>query len=466
MLHTKTFHLNANQQALFYFLLYVCFLIVARVFLCYPILSYDEAEQVFFAQKLSAGYPAQPPFYTWLQWLAFKGMGLNLFSLALVKYTLIGACFYIYHLICRYYCHNSLLAWCATLSWAFIPNISYDFLPHKTHVITALLVSCLTWYWFIKPQRAPKFVWYAGLGLLIGIGILSKFNYLIFLAVLLISALTIQEYRVKVIAPGILISFAIAVFISSPYWVWLIHNASVGLSASYKLVLPEKNQWHGVIRLFAAFLCFIGPLVLIKIFFPLSRVAIVHTPQNQLLWRYHLVVFPFLVLFVIASGMNNVRTHWVLPILFLTPVWFFHIVDIKKYSLRRARYYLGLCLLVQLGLVSAWIIHIPNSAESPMMQLVEDIKKDHQPVTLVVADSDLLVGNLMLFLGLKDGILIPFMKEQVFPKENMLMVWEGANPPYWVNYLLVGKHPLTKPITTRHENEVMGHAYSLQKDND
>lgn len=54
------------------FWLFLIFLIVARVILCDPSLSYDEAEQLVFAQNFSFGYPSQPPLYTWIQWFIFK----------------------------------------------------------------------------------------------------------------------------------------------------------------------------------------------------------------------------------------------------------------------------------------------------------------------------------------------------------------------------------------------------------
>ena len=50
-----------------------------------PALKWDEAEQMLWSQQLRAGYGAQPPLYTWLQWGANALLGPSVLALALVK---------------------------------------------------------------------------------------------------------------------------------------------------------------------------------------------------------------------------------------------------------------------------------------------------------------------------------------------------------------------------------------------
>src|SRR5262245_21622617 len=53
-------------------------------------LELDEAEQTLWTQQLHAGYGAQPPLYTWLQWGVFQLFGVSVFSLALLKNLLLA----------------------------------------------------------------------------------------------------------------------------------------------------------------------------------------------------------------------------------------------------------------------------------------------------------------------------------------------------------------------------------------
>jgi 4-amino-4-deoxy-L-arabinose transferase-like glycosyltransferase len=454
--------LKPQQKAFVYFSIYACVLLLFRSFICNATLSYDEAEQIVFAQTFAAGYPAQPPLYDWMQWLIFQGLGVNLFSLSVLKFTLVAACFYVYYLICSQYCaKNETLIWCATLSWALIPNISYDFLPHRTHVILALLASALTWYWFIKPCSS-KLGWYLGLGIIIGIGLLSKFNYLLFLAVLFTAALTVKPYRLKMLTPQFLVSIALAVLISSPYCLWLLHHQQLGFHASYKLNSPGDSHWYGWLRLVKASLCFILPFMMITLFFPLSTSNNSRTPETQLLWRYHLLLFPLLFFLVEVTGMNTVRTHWLVPILFLYPVCLFCLVKEKSYSARKTTYYLILCLAVQFLIVCSWVMRVPKSAQFPLTQVIGDIKKENKAIAAIVSDSHWLLGSLMLALSVRKGVLV-YLTPDVLAEGNLLMAWEGIEQsPRWLKNIKSSQQQLTRTITTTSQHRAISRSYRLE----
>lgn len=458
-----TFNFNSHQLPFIFFLLFAGFLLFARLFLCNGALGYDEAEQLIYAQHFSAGYPSQPPLYTWLQYITLKCFGVNLFSAALLKYSLLFAAIYVYYLICRLHCKNSLLVWCATLSWALIPPISYDFLPHKTHVILALLAACLTWYWLIKPSQLPKFIWYAVLGVIFGVGLLSKFNYVLFLAVLIITALSIKKYRDKIFNPLIILTVVIALLLSGAYFLWLINHPKVGLYTSYKLSMPGKGQWDGIVHLIEATLYFALPLILIKFFFPLSRANATLSQPNQLLWRYHLIVLPFLLIFIVSAGIHDVKAHWVLPLLFLSPLWLISMVNSKTYSISYAKRYIGLCLTVQAGLLCIWIGRTPSFASIPIKQFITNIKAEQQPVTVIVSDSYQLLASIMFNLPETQGILIhPINDTVALPTGKLLFAWVGTKLPGWVNNIQsINPQSVTPARTTTTERGTVSHSYRL-----
>lgn len=148
-----------------------------------------------------------------------------------------------------------------------IPNISYDFLPHRSHVVLALLASCLTWQWFIKPLHAKKLISYLILGLIMGMGFLSKFNYLLFLFVLFSAAFTIKAYRNKILQFEMLFSFFIAIVLASPYWLWLCYNPHLGFYAAYKFSIVNESKHYGLIRLVTTCFCYLVPVFLVLLFF-------------------------------------------------------------------------------------------------------------------------------------------------------------------------------------------------------
>ena len=70
-------------------LLYVVAHVVSRVLIS-DALELDEAEQALWTQQFAAGYGAQPPLYTWLQWAVFKVAGVSVLSLSLLKNVLLA----------------------------------------------------------------------------------------------------------------------------------------------------------------------------------------------------------------------------------------------------------------------------------------------------------------------------------------------------------------------------------------
>ncbi|ASQ46810.1 glycosyltransferase family 39 protein [Legionella clemsonensis] len=458
----KFSNLTPSQQGMVCFALLTAFFILARLFLCNATLGLDEAEQIVFAQKLSAGYPSQPPLYTWLQYMLFQGLGVSLLSIALLKYSLLFLSVYIYHQICHLYIKDSLLTWCATLSWTLIPNISYDLLPHRTHAILALLAACLTWYWLIKPSQASKWHWSLIFGFIVSIGLLSKFNYLLFLAGLILTALSVKEYRHKLLDWPILITIVAALLLTSPYWFWLVNNLKTGLYSSYKLAIPGKSQWHGIVRLFEVSACFAIPLIVIRLFFPVAYQRRKVTSQNQLLWRYHLIVLPFLLVVVISAGIHNVKTHWVLPLFFLTPLWLFTLVDQYNYSSLYAKRFLGLCVVVQLAFISLWILRTPYLAQFPLKDVVKEIKQERHSISAIVSDSHWLLGSLMLLLPKSDGILMHAAKPITLPGGDLLFIWEGEQRPWWMsNLAAVSSQPMSEAVITRNDKAAISHLYRV-----
>lgn len=446
-------------------LLFTLGLIFLRLFACNQTLGLDEAEQIVFAQELMQGYPGQPPLYTWIQYFIFKVLGTNLFSLSLLKYFLFSSSIYLFYLINRFYFKNNALILCSTFSWMLIPSIGYDLLPHRTHVILALFASCLTWYWFIKPRQVAHWKWYFIFGFIISIGLLSKFNYLLFFIFFLFSAVTVPEYREIILNRFIFITIGTALLLSSPYWFWLYSNSSVGLNAAYKLKLPGKNPWTGILSLLEVTLYFASPFILIQLLFPnasrakkrmfsdkikflfcgklvdlfdskgkfsikkeifqIKACSNNNTPQALLLKRYHWVLFPLLAIILLSIGIYNFKTHWVVPLFFLSPTFLFHILVQKAWDFKSVKSYLSLCILTQIVFLSVWVLRTPFLASFPLDKLIQGIQHEPQKIDSLASDSHWLLGSLMWRLPMQKGIFICSVNPIEFPNGNTLLVWQG-----------------------------------------
>ncbi len=320
--------LTERTLALILFFLFLLFSSCFVFFLCDPTLVYDETEQIVYAQHLSIGYPAQPPLYTWLQWLIVKCFGTSLFSIAVLKFTLYGLCLYQYYLVCRIYLRSNQLTWAAVAAWVLLPHIGFDFLIHKTHGILVLTLCISTWLWWLKEKQTCSY--YVILGLLIGLGFNSKFNYILFLTLLICSSLPVNPFRKKLFHPYILVSMLVALCLVFPYMHWLMHNKDLGLSALYQLQLNQKTFWVGLFSLLKSSLLFIIPSLIIFLFFT-PKIQKDKSPALILLNRYHILALPFLLIFILVSQTSNIRSHWLVPLFFyVAPVGIYFYSVFKK----------------------------------------------------------------------------------------------------------------------------------------
>lgn len=326
------------------FLLFGIGLLLVRLYLRgYP-LEIDEAEQMRLASELHLGYAAQPPLYSWLQWLLFQLFGANLVSLALLKYALLSACYYCYYRICRLHCRNKELALCASLSWMLMPPIAFDLIKDNTHSILALLCACATWLLLLTPVKPLRGC--VLLAVIIAAGLLAKFNFCLFLASMMLALLSETQYRQRINSRYVIGTALLVGLLISPYFYWLTTHWAQGLQTAYKLAPRVKPWWQNVLSLYQTIVFFLLPALLIPWLF-FRQPLIIGNEKNRLLLRYHLLSLPLLSLVILLGGISHFATRWLIPIFFLSPLLYFSHLDQEQNWQKTARRFYVLCVIVQ-----------------------------------------------------------------------------------------------------------------------
>jgi|GEM_PF-6911914 len=419
-----------KKNLLSYSFLFFISLLLIRLCLRSTILEADEAEQIVYAQYFLTGYPSQPPLYSWLQYILFQVFGISLFSVAFLKSLLLTSALFLYHSICRLYCSNNRLALCATLGWVLIPAISLDLLKDNTHTVLALLIACMTWYCFAAPSKLAKPLWYLRLGIVIGLGLLSKFNYLFFLLIFLGSALSLKQFRVKILDNYFLMTLFIAFLVALPYGLWLYHHIDMGLHSLYKIAPSEKTKIHGMRELIRTCFFFTAPILIISyLFFPIKLRTI---SFNTLPGRYFLLSMPVLLMIVIVGGFRDFETRWLVPVLFLTPVFYFS--QIKETCKNRERLFINLCIVIQLILISTLVYksHFGQNKRQqiPIIDIISAIQKSPASINYLISDFPWLLGNAKV--KKPDlAIYLPYAQPDSLNNKQVMLLWSG-NKPDWV----------------------------------
>ncbi|KTC95793.1 dolichol monophosphate mannose synthase [Legionella erythra] len=440
--NSDTFQSEPSLRPLLYITLYILVFLLIRLFLRGHALEIDEAEQLVMARELAFGYPFQPPLYTWLQYGVFQLFGHNLFSLAILKYTLFLGCLCSYFKLCRYYCSNSALAWSALCAWTLIPAISFDLIKDNTHSILALLLACLTWLWFFTVKK-NNVAWYAVLGILIGAGCLSKFNYLLFLAALIITALSLPANRQRLINWRLGVTLLMILLIVSPYGLWLWQHHALGLQSSYKLAPEEKSLAHGLYKYLLSVILFTTPLFLFSsLFFSVPKRDALKTTLHPL-FRYFTCSVLLVLAVVLVSGFKEFLGRWLIPVLFMCPLLFFSLLNQHQSWEKQAKRFIVFCLMWQLLIIILVIGRAQSghqaNREHAFTQLAQSIEQHCSKPDYFYAANHFMLGTMSWHfphaqIELQRGNDKPL----AFKGGNGVLLWGPEEPPFWINHFKEG----------------------------
>ena len=301
-------------------------------FLLYPGASQDDAEQLVFMQTLAGGYnPAQPPLYTWLIWACARIVGPNLLAVLIVKYACLTATYLLMAAAARIILRDMRLGNLAGLGLFGLLWLGYDALFNYSNTIVETTAIAATLYALALLVGASDRRHYLLLGVTVGLGLLTKYAYLLFLVPLLASALTLPVFRARLLDRRLLLAVLPVVVLLLPHGVWaIIGDLNLQKTYSDRLQQPTLGYGEGVQRgfikmangilVFLSPLIVIGPLLLPAIFRRRFSPETELRPWRLLLERYLLALVAMLSVAIVALGMANVRTHYFF-VLIAAPIW-------------------------------------------------------------------------------------------------------------------------------------------------
>ena len=399
----------------------------------------DEAEQLLFGQCLQPGYSADPPLYTWLQIPLLRLFGEGAAALGLLKNLLLFLTYVCSYFIGRQAGLSVERAGLAALSLLLLPQIGWESqrdLTHSVLVTTLSAASLWTLLALLNGRRGPG--QYALLGLLFGLGLLSKYNFAIFILIVTITLASLQPRLVW--RPASLLTLLTCALTLSPFLLWLLDNAALAGSDAQRLETGFSGYWEGVssgllsLALSYAAFCALLLLALLVSFRP-WREPIFKTPEEsrpmalrfllRMLWITPLI----LILILLLIGGVAYRDRYLLPVLFHIPVVAFLMLPEKTFVrglVGYRRWLLAAMILIPLGLFAR--AHLVPLTGKPMKQtypgqaLARILIRDAGAPAFVIANRSFIGGNLKPHMG---SAFVGSAQAQ-FPLRTML---EGRSQP-------------------------------------
>ncbi len=351
LLSVRGFHLGMGG--------YLLALYVLRIVL-FPGASEDDAEQIFFAQSLSGGYkPGQPPLYTWIVYSVTQIAGVSLAVVVAIKFAALAAIYGLSFRLARLMGLAADWAAFAALSVFALYYIGWDSVLNysQTVLMTALCLAALHGVMRIAKGHAG-WIEFIYLGVVTGAGVMTKYNFAIFLVAMFGAALMDRELRRALLSSKGLLVVVLVGLIALPHGLWLL-GGHVGTEDLARAV-PETAGFSVATRLSGlgdmsnAVFSILSPLlILFLIFFPKAFLPIQHSSDatlqgRRLLERGGVIILVIMALVVVVSGITEVRNHWFLVLIAFPVYGTLRIAAVyREIALRRVSWYL--CVLVVLA---------------------------------------------------------------------------------------------------------------------
>jgi hypothetical protein len=382
-------------------------------------LERDEAEIVYLTQHLRLGYGTQPPLYAWLQWLFFEAFGIGRFSLLILK-TLALACTG----IAMFQVSRGLLgrrgAMATTASLALFLQVGWEALRIQTHSVLLTAIACATLWLYFALLRRPTLARYAGLGLLCGLGLQTKYNYGVFLGCIIAASLLVRAHREILWSRKAWAAMSLAVLpavlLALPHAAWVATHADLAFAGTVR-----KMQDGGVDAPYVARSVY-GLLGVLKAFGSFAALpALVYAAvcwRRRALWRGQLafdrsspasrffaclygVCGLLLAALALTGEVGTIKERWMIPMFFSLPLGLFLMLpalgrDEIYRDLTRVATACALCLLAMLPL-RTWLgpaFGKDMTRHHPYTALTQAVARHCPAARTIVTESLLTAGNL------------------------------------------------------------------------
>lgn len=360
-------------------LIYVVFHAALRLMISETI-EVDHVEQAIFSQTLAWVYGLnQPPLYTWLQWSVNQIAGVSVASFILVKYAFFLAMWVIYYAIARRVLGKTVWAGVATLSLLLLYQIGWKIhlgVTHTAMVMFACAATLLVVLHLVERGGSRSVLDYMLLGLAVGIGMMSKYGYFLFLFALIASAMMQSGVRQVLLDRRALITVGVALMLFSPLGIAIADAAFAGQgpqtasSGGFAGYLSGLGPALG--QLFLSVLAFLMPMAVVVPALALSalrmkpRISILTSnisggtgtfDRGRLLLHLQLLILGFLLVLVLVGAMTGFKERWMHPFLMFAPIlvvlWIKNALDADLERTRKflQRFIIALVCLTALVLV-------------------------------------------------------------------------------------------------------------------
>ncbi len=367
------------------------FFAITAIALMKEALELEDAEQAYYSQWFRWGYDDQPPLYTWVQYAINQVFGISRISFSLLRGAIFFGILFVLHRFAKSILKDTKKSELAVLCLALVP-VFIDFTFRRlSHTALLTLVLVFT-YWIIhRLLQKGNFGNYVILGLVMGVGILSKYNYGLFLAALGVSLFFDRELRKVFLNKYILVSVTITLLMIIPHFHWLLTSGDYLLELKQSVSTKMESNDTGAIFLITPFFSFLQAIF--RLFLPVTVLLgllvflkKLKLKPAQLDWFSKLFFAQLLVLllFFLLGGVNKIEVRWLMPLFLpfsVLLIRYFHFKNPAQLSKYGFYLFLGILSLQMIRTPIERLFGIPSSVHfgfHPIAKKLENNYPDKQ----------------------------------------------------------------------------------------
>lgn len=238
--------------------------------LLYPNLPLDLIEALIYGREWQLGYDKLPPLPWWLVEVTYRVAGRDFAYYLLAQIAVIGA-FAAVWMMAR----PLIGAAGALVAVLILDGLHYvNYTAAKfNHDVIQLPFWALAGFAFHRGLRGGGLVYWALLGLAVGLSLWSKYFVVVLAIPLALFLLIDRDARKTLATPGPYLAAAVALIVMAPHFVWLVQNDFLPFAYAEHRALPSRGLidhiWHPL-QFAIGQLFFLIPALLIALplFFP------------------------------------------------------------------------------------------------------------------------------------------------------------------------------------------------------
>jgi 4-amino-4-deoxy-L-arabinose transferase-like glycosyltransferase len=365
--------------------------------------EFDQAEQLILSQTFQLGYSAQQPLYTYIVRIIFSFTGPGLAPLLGLKAVLLSSLIGLFIALGVQFNFTIRQHLIAVVGVVFIPQLIWESQRDLTHSVLATTIAAATLLQIIRTQRRPTTINYVVLGLSVGLGLISKYNYALFLTALSLAVLSTPRFRSLLTDRRALAALLVVLIVSAPHIIWVISNYEIAASSAEKLHANRGNLFSGFAHAAFSALAFLTPLWVLSIFlisspFKSKNLETAGPESGKFMLNLFIATIIVVMIFLTVTGTQQVKDRWYQPLLFYVPLIVALFVTPTQ---ARLKWYLGLgvvvAVLISIALPARTVLaerfNILGRLNIPYPSLLASMSDSTWEPAFIIAETTMLAGN-------------------------------------------------------------------------